>query len=368
MTVLARRLADHSPPLAAWACGLLVLCVTAAATGHDPFAPSTWTRWDSGHYLEIAAHDYDVHRCAGSATTWCGNAAWFPGYPALIAALHQLGIPFGAAGVAIAWTFALAAIVALWQWFLRDRPAAVAALGLAYAAFAPGQVYEYAVFPLSMFVTFTVAFLALMLRGRWLAAGLAGLAAGLCYPVGVLIPVVAAAWTIGTRRRVRTVLLVTVPAALAFPAVLLVQRVQTGRWTAFFDVQAEYSASVHDPFGVLWNQVLLLARSDRPFDHAAAPVWQTIIVTAIVAAVVARAVVRRRRLERTDVLLTVWAVAAWALPLTQASVSVWRSHAALMPIALVVARLPRAAAVAAVAALVTLSVPMARLFFEGRLI
>jgi hypothetical protein len=66
--------------------------------------------------------------------------------------------------------------------------------------------------------------------------------------------------------------------------------------------------------------------------------------------------------------LTVWAVAAWAFPLTQASVSVWRSHAALLPIALVVARLPRAVAVAAVAALVTLSVPMARLFFEGRLI
>jgi hypothetical protein len=178
-------------PAVVWAAALATLCITAGLTGHDPLSTATWEHWDSAHYESIALGGYEIHPCSSSAGEsvhgLCDNAAWFPAYPWLIGALHTLGVPVGVAGVAVAWTFALVALLLLWHVFLRGSLRFVGLAALLYAAFRPGQVYEYAVFPISMFVTFTVAFLALLDRGRWLAAGLAGFAAALVYPIGVIV-------------------------------------------------------------------------------------------------------------------------------------------------------------------------------------
>jgi hypothetical protein len=361
--------------LAAWSAALLVLCITAAASGHDPLSTATWEHWDSGHYESIALGGYDVHRCApgetDSGARWCGNAAWFPAYPWLLAALHLLGLPIGVAGIAVAWAFALAALLLLWHAFLRLSPKPFAASALLYAAFTPGLVYEYAVFPLSMFVTFTVGFLALLYRGRWLAAGLAGFAAALTYPIGVMVaPVVAFAWALLRARgnRTRAVVLAAVPPAGAFAVVAAVQRVQTGRWRAFFDVQAQYAHGFHDPFGVTENVLLPLARASQPFTHDLAASWQTLLVALTLAALGVHAALRRRHLALLDPLILLFAAIAWALPLIPANVSVWRSQTALAPVALLVARLPRPLAASVIVASVIVNVALARLFFEGRLI
>jgi hypothetical protein len=156
--------------------------------------------------------------------------------------------------------------------------------------------------------------------------------------------------------------------AAALPTVVVVQRLQTGRWTAFLDVQRHYGYGVHDPFGVFGNLMLALFRSNEPFSHSNAAEWQTLVATLTVMAVVAHALRRVRRIPRTDLLLVLWAIAAWVFPLTQASVSVWRSHAALMPVATLVSGLPRMLAGLAIAAAIAVSIAMARLYFEGRLI
>jgi hypothetical protein len=272
--------------------------------------------------------------------------------------------------VVISWLFALASLVLLWRTFLRDVPRVVAAGGLVFAAVAPGLVYGYGVFPLSMLVFLTIAYLWLLTRERWIVAGLVGAAAAVTYPIGVTLPFIAAVWIVATRRAGRThaIVLAAAPAPLAFAIFMATQRLQTGRWSAFFDVQSQYGTGVHDPIGVTWNSVLIVLRADHPFSHYHAGELQTLIVGLILVAVVVHYLVRARGATRVDHLLVLWAIVTWAFPATQANVSLWRSNAALMPLAVLVARLPRPLLAAAVIAAAAIASPVAWLFFQGRLI
>ena len=343
-------------PLAAWAAALASLWVAAASTHASPFHAATWAHWDSSHYLSIADHGYDVHHCRPGETarpaTWCGNAAWFPLYPWTIAALHAAGVPSLDAGVAISWFFAAVLLVLLGR---------IPLLALLYAAFAPGYVYNFAVFPMSLFVAATVAYLAAIRARRWQAAAVAGFLAALAYPIGVMVlPLVGLLHVARTTRRVVPTVLATVPPLLAFGAVLLVQKVQTGRWTAFFDVQRQYGHGVHNPFVVTWDYIADIWRAGSPVGWGAAPYWQTLLVTIVLLLALA--------LGPRDPLLLVYAVVAWAAPLTQANVSVWRSQDALLPVAPLVGRLPRPVLIAIVAAAIVIGVASARLFFQGGLV
>jgi hypothetical protein len=337
--------------LAAWAAALVWLWLAAASVHESPFHAATWAHWDSTHYLSIAQHGYDVHRCRPHETprpaTWCGNTAWFPLYPWLIAAVHAAGLSALVAGVAISWFFAAVVLLLLGR---------VPLLALLYAAFAPGYVYEFAVFPLSVFVAAVVTFLGAVRTRRWTLAAAAGFLAGLAYPIGVIVlPVVGLLYVGWTTRRPRPTALATLPPLLAFGVVVLVQRAQTGRWTAFFDVQRQYGHGFHDPFALTWNAIHLVS-----FRWGAAPYWQTLLVTIVLVLVVV--------LGRRERLLVLYALVAWAVPLTQANVSIWRSQDALLPVAPIVGRFRRYLAGALVAAAVAIGFAVARLYFEGGLV
>jgi hypothetical protein len=340
--------------------------VIALAHGHDPWHAATWSHWDSAHYAEIADHGYDLHRCGAS---WCGNTAWFPGYPLLMAGLHALGVPLLTAGVALAWLCSGAALVALWLLFLRELTPFAAWGGLLFAGWAPGQVYDYAVYPLSLLVLLTVAYLRLLRRRRRLLAGLAGAGAAVTYPLGVALALTGAAWILLTLRRdrMRAIAASCVPVGLGFAAVITAQRIQTGRWTAYFDVERTYEHGLHDPFGAITNALILWHRT-QSLEPENVKGLQTLVVSAILLAVLAHAAVRFKRLTALDALLLIWALVTWAMPLTQGNISVQRSQAALAPLAVLVARLPRPVLLVAVAAVVALSEPVARLYFDGRLI
>ena len=365
-----RTLRGAWPPLAAWSAALLGLWLVALAHGHHPWHAATWAHWDSAHYESIARHGYELHRCTiAGASSWCGNDAWFPGYPLLVAALHLLGVPILAAGVAVAWACALGALLVLWHAFLRGLPLLAAVGGLAYAAWAPGQVYDYAVYPLSLLVLATLAYVHFLRRRRWLAAGLAGACAAAAYPVGVALAAAAGIWILVTLRRgrVRALAAACGPLPLVFLGVLAAQRIQTGRWTAYFDVERRYGHGLHDPFGAISNALILWHRT-QSLEPENVKGLQTLVVTAILLAVIAHAATRIGRLTALDMLLLVWAVVVWAVPLTQGNISVQRSQAALAPLAILVARLPRPVLVVAVAAVVALSEPVARLYFDNLLI
>lgn len=350
------------PPLAAWVAGVVLLCAAAIVVGHDPLHASTWARWDSGYYEGIARHGYEVHHCRpneglNAEAQWCGNTAWFPGYPLLIAAAAAIGIPLVPAAVAISWLAAAATLVLLWRWFLRGRVGP-----LACAAFAPGLVYLYAVFPLSLLTLAGVVFLRQLHRDRRVAA-LAGGVAALAYPLGVAL-VVAVTLVQVRRRRSAAALVLAGPAVVAGIGVVAVQWLQTGHWNAYFVVANNYGG-LHNPVTTITDWLTVLRQSSNPFGYSLAAIWQFLFVTVLLAAV-AIAVRRRRSIAETDLL--VWCLGVWFVPLLQSRQSLWRSEAALVLLAPLVARLPRRLVWLAAAALVVLGFGLAHEFFAGSLI
>jgi hypothetical protein len=147
----------------------------------------------------------------------------------------------------------------------------------------------------------------------------------------------------------------------------VVDAISVGRWDAYFLVQAKYHHTLRNPLAAVQDAVLTLSRHS-PFRIESAPALQTLLVTAVLASVLAVVALRRRDAERVDLLLALWAVGTWILPHAQANVSTYRSQAALLPLALLVRRLPAPLVLAIVVAAAALCVPMAELFLQGRLV
>jgi len=355
------------PPVLAWLGALGLLWLVAALAGFSPWHAGTWARWDSGLYEDIARHGYTLVRCPteGGAGNWCGNAGWFPGYPWIVQALSSPGLPVAGVAVAVSWLFAGATLVLLWLTFLERR----AAVALAYAAVAPGVVYDYAIYPLSLLAFCTVACLWFLHRERWALAGAAGAGAVLAYPIGLTLPLVAVVWIVLTvdRRRLRAIASAAAGPVLAVLTLVVVQRIQTGHWDAYLKVQAKYGHGLHEPFGQVWNALVPLTRGD-PFTRANAPALQTLLVSAVLLAVLLQLGLRRREAMRLDGLIALWAVVAWTLPLTATHLSIWRSQAALLPLAVLARRLPRPLAIAFAVCAAAVAVPVALLYFDGRLV
>jgi hypothetical protein len=325
-------------------------------------------------YEDIARHGYDLFPCRQPYPpgTWCGNAGWFPAYAWLVGGLHLLGFPLQATAAVVAWSFAAATVVLLWLTFFDRTPTAAAVGALLFAAFAPGQIYNYAVFPLSMLAFCTIGFLWLLDRERWVAAGGVGAIAALTYPLGVLLSPIAAVWLLAQTKvprleRLRRTAWVCGPTVAVLAGFLLDQRLETGRWDAYLLVQDKYHHTLQDPFTATYDALRPLWHGS-PFALARAPALQTALVTLVLLSVLAHAVVRRRTLGRLDGLLLLWAIAIWAIPLMQANLSLQRSQAALLPLALLVYRLPKPLIFTLAVAAAAVAVAMEKLFLQGALV
>ena len=367
-------------PLILWAIAIGGLLVVATANGLHPLRASTWARWDSNLYLSVAKRGYDLFPCApkligGHLAThrWCGNAGWFPAYSWLAGGLSRLGLPLEPAAVAVSWLFALGTLVLLWVTFLGRRLGVPAIGCLVFAAFVPGQVYDYAVFPMSMLAFFTVLHLWLLHGRRWMAAGLAGAVAAMTYPIGVMLALVAALWIVfvlrdaGWLERLRRTALTSGVTAAGFGVVLIDMKLETGSWDAYFKVQDKYGHGLHDPLTIFWRWV-------QPALHgsllrlSSVPALQTMFLGALMFCLVVFVALQWRELNARDGLLLLWAAFFFLFPLTQAGLSLIRSQAALLALGLLVARLPRALMFLVLVAVVCLSVPIAKLYFTGALV
>ena len=365
------------PPLLVWGCAAIAVALVAVANGYDPTESATWFRWDSRHYLDIARDGYQLYPCpAGFAPgSWCGDAGWFPGYPWLVAALGRVGLDLAVAAVLLAWLFTALTLALLWSTFLERRATDAAVLTLLYAAVAPGQIYGYAIFPMSMLALFTVGHLWCLHRGRFIAAGCAGAFAAAAYPLGVLLVPVSAVWLLAEtavplRERLRRVAWASGLTAGGAAAMAVAQRIETGRWNAYFLVQDKYDHEFVSPFDAL-RAVVSFLREGAPLELAKVPAMQTAFVTAVLAVVIVSVLIRsarRRSIERLDLLLVLWALATWVVPLSQTNVSPARSEAALVPLALLVGRLPPKLAIPIVLAAAVIAVAMEGLFLDAALV
>jgi hypothetical protein len=365
------QLVRRHVPFAVWAVTAASIAIAAAAFGYAPLDSATWARWDSVHYEAIARRGYDLERCVATytPTDWCGNAGWFPAYPSLVGVLHRAGLPLRGTAVVVSWLFAAATLVLLWRTFLHRR-IEVAALGaLVYAAWAPGQIYNYAVFPLSMLAFFTVLHLWLVQRGRYPSAGLAGAVAVLSYPLGLVLVPVSALWLLVDRSAALVSRLRRIAWACGIPlasalALAVDQKLETGHWNAYLLVQEKYGHHLQNPVAATRDALEPLVHGSS-LTLSDTPALQTALVTAALLAVLVNAAVGRR--ERGDGLLLAWAVATWAVPLGQAAVSLPRGQAALLPLAILVRRLPRPVIGALVIAAIPIAICMEKLFLDGKL-
>ena len=377
LRTLAAGLLVWWPPLLAWLSATTVIIVTCDVEGWPPFAATkTWSRWDSFLYLSIAKGGYTFFRChrqhRHGPERWCGNAGWFPGYPWVVGGLHRLALPLAPTALAVSWLACLGTLVVLWKAFLagRSRPAA-SAIALTYAAFAPGLVYLYGLFPLSLLTFCTVAYFALLQRGRWLAAGIAAAAAGITYPVGLVAAPAGAVWLLTQRgvrplERLRRLAAVAGPALAALGLYALDQRLETGRWNAYLLVQRKFRHQVQDPFTAVHLAYATLQHSS--FRLALAPDLQVLLIAFALVCALVELVARRGPTVRADALIALWAVAAWVVPYAETHVHAYRGAAALLPLALLIRRLPWPLAAAITAAAIPLAVAVTILYLRGVLV
>lgn len=344
------------------------MVVTSAADGWPPFAATkTWTRADANLYMQVASGGYHLFRCP-TRPGWCGDSGWFPGYPWIVAGLHWLSFPLAPAALALSWLLFLAALIVLWRAFLVHQPWPAGAAALTYAAFTPGLDYEYALYPLALLSLCTIAFFALLRNGHWLAAGAAAAAGALAYPVGVVAAPVAAVWLLADRgvpfsQRARRVVAVAWPTVAALLFFVFVQQIETGRWNAYLLTQAKYGHS-------LINPVVIIGRAfsqawKAPLGHAGVPALQTLFVTFVLICVGAAVALRRGPNTRFDVLIIIWALVVWLELFAETNLHNYRGVAGLLPLAVLLSRLPRPLAAAIAVAAILLAVPMAGLYFRG---
>jgi len=378
------------PPLLAFVAANVLVWHAASSAGYDFGDPRTWALWDGRQYLSQARQGLTLVPCKVppyKPGQWCGNAGWFPLYPALVRGVSWTGLSLGWSGVVVAQTACLAMLAVVWR-MLGARLTATAVLCLALAAVFPGMVYDHAVFPISLASLATLLCLHWLARGRWLAAGLAGAVAVASYPVGVLLIGVVPVWMLvaarhgGIVRWLGRTVLVTGLVAAGLVAVLAAARWETGAWDAYLKVQAHYgNTGLHNPIDTYrWGIATKAAPLDgygRPIpDHVdtkEAPRRQYEVVAGLVLLGLG-AVVARRLFTRTPVAALDWAVmlcvvAFWLGQLaTGVRVHHYRGDALLVPLVLLIRYLPRPVQVVLVAVCAVLAWHMVVLFCRAILV
>jgi len=252
------------PPLVALVAGWSLLAYRSPYQGARLFRPSSYGRWDTGHYLQIARYGYyATWHCAKRQLPphlppghyLCGSIGWFPGYPAVtrgVSEVARLSLPV--AGLAVAWLCWYLVLVLMWQ-LLRDARSVPARwVCLLIAAFFAGQVYFAALFPISLCIAGLLGCLYAALRGsgfRTAAVGFgSGVVAGASYLTAIVLCPALLVGALVARRRLRMVLLAAGVAA-GLGAVLLAMQLSVGIWNAYFISARKYGLGAHSPLATL---------------------------------------------------------------------------------------------------------------------
>lgn len=148
--------------------------VTPLLQGWQGALLGMWQRWDSIYYQMLAEQFY----------TSAKTSVFFPAYPVLGRVVMQLtGLSSVAALLLVSSLAALFCLVLLFRTTRDLFPADPAAAGLAVqrAVLFPTAFFLFAIYPQSLALLWMLLAYRQAQRGRWLAAGLAGLLAGLTH-------------------------------------------------------------------------------------------------------------------------------------------------------------------------------------------
>lgn len=164
-------------------------------------------RWDSIHYLTIAAHGY----------TRPGDTVFFPLYPLLIRLLGFVVGSEAVAGVTISMVSLLVALTLLHRLTRIELGARAADVAVLLMAFAPLSFFFSAVYTESLYLALSLGCVYSARRGRWKLAAALGALAAVTRITGVLLVIPLAIMRLGVTRRPdrRLGWILIVPAMLA---------------------------------------------------------------------------------------------------------------------------------------------------------
>jgi hypothetical protein len=223
----------------------------------DYLRSSTWIRWDSGYYIQIAENSYEYFSCAGhfgypiNAPQMCGNAGWFPGYPLIIKLFSVL--PFSAYDVS-PWVSRLMFFMSL---ILFSKVANVSKLSfknivfMLIPAFWFGHIYFNNTFPNSTVLFFMLlAFYSYLNEKKWILY-FSCIMASMSYPTGILVSgVVTITMFLSSDEKLLKRGKTMLPAVFGFVGLALFfayLQYDVGDWSAFLDIQKKYNHGIYNP-------------------------------------------------------------------------------------------------------------------------
>jgi hypothetical protein len=177
-------------------------------------------------------------------------------------------------------------------------------------------------------------------------------------------------------RRLLHAVIAAVPTVVAMALFLAAERLQTGHVNAYLLVQERFHHRLGDP-------IIRIAQVLQGFTHSpfvaspsytsldllsGAPAVESLLVAFVLVCAVAELLLRRGPDLRNDALVGVWAVLAWVLLWITSGVDAYRGDLALLPVAILVRRLPCPLAALITAVAVLLVVPVTDLYLKGSLI
>jgi hypothetical protein len=198
--------------------------------------------WDGGWFLDIADRGYpDGLRFPGDPTSaW----AFLPLYPLLVAALHAVGIPLGAAalGLNLVLGAGVAVLLARLATEVVGEPAASRAVVLFW--FFPGSAALSLAYSEALFLLLVCGALLALVRRQWVLAGMLTALAGATRAAAIALMVACAvAAVLALRRGERRALLAPLLAPLGLLAFLAYGGVRTGDWLIWRRAQDDWDQS-----------------------------------------------------------------------------------------------------------------------------
>lgn len=325
--------------------------LAAWKAGFDPLKADTWIRWDSGHYLKIAERGYEFVSCQSigysSPNDWCGNTAWFPGYPLLIRFFAFFFGSYSTAAAIVPPLFFFLTLLLIWNKFLKAKVSRDTLTILTAAAVFPGVIYDHAAFPISLLTFLLVFILSLLRDGKLVWAGCVGFFASWSYTIGFLtvtLPVIQFLlqrnYKVLTFSKLKEWLKFAVFPLFGLGTVFLYQWRATGAWDAFFKVQSKYGYGQRYPLSSLMNPFVGLLGSPTVSLYVD---LQSLCVLFLMGGLIFRVITTKTFAKSSAHSLILGAgLVYWLFPhLLGGSNSIYRSEALLLPCCLLLDLLPK---------------------------
>jgi hypothetical protein len=185
----------------------VALIVGAASIGSGGIRATGSAKWDGQWYLAIARFGYGPEPIEGVQTRW----PFFPGYPAVIRVIRELGLPDRGTAVVLNHLVFLIALAGVWRIARRYTSAGPARLAVWSLAVFPGAFIFSMVYPSAIWLALSVWAFILVDERRDLAAAALVTGAALVRPNGIVLAVA----LVLVLRSWRRVLLVCAPSVAA---------------------------------------------------------------------------------------------------------------------------------------------------------